>query len=445
MKKLLAAAAAAATLTVSSATVFAAANPFEDVPADHWAYDAVAQLAADGVIEGYGDGTYRGNQEITRYEMAQMVARAMAKNNVSGADKAMIDKLAAEFADELNSLGVRVAALEKKVDNVKWKGWVGYEYWNDKHEGDHHYNLQRFQFQLNPVVTINKNWQGRARLKYLSDANTASNATGNSTDDSGFQMDRVWAQGNYDNLTIRLGKVSYETALDRGLVLGNRVTGGIITFGNKLKTTIGIGRQARDPNRSRQSTTDNLQFIEFGYKASDRLNIGAAYYHLSNKSAYNHADGVSTGRFWKAWDNTTDAFGSNSRNIWEVGLTYKFSPKFDTNLAYARSNGHWASKYKQAYTIEFSYNGGRYPEMKRGNFGAFIAYRHLGRGAVIFPTYDETYTFTNNYSVKGVNLGAAYVFDKNVMGTVLYFFGKELGDTKNRDTSTLYTTLQFFF
>ncbi len=58
-----------------TATAFAAANPFEDVPADHWAYDAVAQLAADGVIEGYGDGTYRGDQEITRYEMAQMVAR----------------------------------------------------------------------------------------------------------------------------------------------------------------------------------------------------------------------------------------------------------------------------------------------------------------------------------------------------------------------------------
>ena len=80
---------------VLAAVVFGAANPsvvsanpFEDVPGDHWAYDAVAQLAADGVIEGYGDGTYRGEQEITRYEMAQMVARAMAKG---GGDKALID------------------------------------------------------------------------------------------------------------------------------------------------------------------------------------------------------------------------------------------------------------------------------------------------------------------------------------------------------------------
>ena len=66
----------------AASTTFAAANPFSDVPAGHWAYDAVTQLAADGIIEGYGDGTYLGNRNITRYEMAQMIAKAMAKNPV---------------------------------------------------------------------------------------------------------------------------------------------------------------------------------------------------------------------------------------------------------------------------------------------------------------------------------------------------------------------------
>ena len=122
MKKTLVSALTTALVVGAASTTFAAANPFQDVPADHWAYDAVAQLAADGVIEGYGDGTYRGDQEITRYEMAQMVARAMAKGG-NGADKALIDKLAAEFADELNSLGVRVSALEKKVIPTYWCQW----------------------------------------------------------------------------------------------------------------------------------------------------------------------------------------------------------------------------------------------------------------------------------------------------------------------------------
>ena len=73
-----------------------AANPFSDVPAGHWAYDSINKLAAAGVIEGYGDTTFGGDKLMTRYEMAQIVAKAMAKG-------ANVDKLAAEFADELDN------------------------------------------------------------------------------------------------------------------------------------------------------------------------------------------------------------------------------------------------------------------------------------------------------------------------------------------------------
>ena len=115
----------AAVLCLTAApTGFAAANPFSDVPLDSWAYDAVAQLSGDGVINGYGDGTFRGQQPVTRYEMAQIIAKAMARQNVSAADKAMLDKLSAEFSDELKNLGVRIDDLEKKTDNLKWSGEV---------------------------------------------------------------------------------------------------------------------------------------------------------------------------------------------------------------------------------------------------------------------------------------------------------------------------------
>ena len=98
-----------------------AANPFSDVPAGHWAYDSVAKLAAAGVVDGYADGAFDGDKLMTRYEMAQIVAKAMAK----GAD---CDKLAAEFADELDTLGVRVAKLEKGADAVKITGQVRARY-----------------------------------------------------------------------------------------------------------------------------------------------------------------------------------------------------------------------------------------------------------------------------------------------------------------------------
>ena len=99
-----------------SATAFAA-NPFSDLPAGHWAYGAVAKLAAAGVVDGYPDGTFKGDRTMTRYEMAQIVAKALAKGAI-GAD----DKLVSEFADELDNLGVRVAKLEKNADNVKITG-----------------------------------------------------------------------------------------------------------------------------------------------------------------------------------------------------------------------------------------------------------------------------------------------------------------------------------
>ncbi|MGM9519988.1 MAG: S-layer homology domain-containing protein, partial [Phascolarctobacterium sp.] len=108
-----------------TASALAAANPFSDVPAGHWAYDSIAKLAAAGVVEGYGDTTFGGDKLMTRYEMAQIVARAMAKG-------ANVDKLAAEFAGELDNLGVRVANLEKKSNNIRFWGQLRarYERWD---------------------------------------------------------------------------------------------------------------------------------------------------------------------------------------------------------------------------------------------------------------------------------------------------------------------------
>ena len=91
MKKSLVSAITTTIIVGAAFTTFAATNPFSDVPSDYWAYDAVTQFAADSVVEGYGDGTYRGQRNITRYEMAQMVAKVMAKNDVSATDKVFVE------------------------------------------------------------------------------------------------------------------------------------------------------------------------------------------------------------------------------------------------------------------------------------------------------------------------------------------------------------------
>ena len=117
MKKF-AAVVAVAVLFAFAAPVFAATNPFMDVPMGHWAYDAIGQLAAHGILSGYPDGTYKGKQPTTRYEMASALARALAVVDMTKASKQdveMLKKLVLEFKDELDALGVKVDALDKRV------------------------------------------------------------------------------------------------------------------------------------------------------------------------------------------------------------------------------------------------------------------------------------------------------------------------------------------
>lgn len=92
-----------------------AANPFTDVSSDDWAYQAVASLSDEGVIDGYPDGTFRGDKHVTRYEIAQIVARLMAKeDSLNASQQETLAKLSSQYANELKDLGVRIAELEKK-------------------------------------------------------------------------------------------------------------------------------------------------------------------------------------------------------------------------------------------------------------------------------------------------------------------------------------------
>jgi hypothetical protein len=102
-----------------------ASNPFADVPANHWAYDAVRQLAADGYIQGYPDGQFKGQRPMTRYEAAVLTDRAVRSieaklaqlQQVEQRDIAAVRALMNAFRPELNALKAQVAALQRKTDD----------------------------------------------------------------------------------------------------------------------------------------------------------------------------------------------------------------------------------------------------------------------------------------------------------------------------------------
>jgi len=93
------------------------ASPFADVPADHWAYDAIVQLAAAGLIEGYPDGTYGGSRMMTRYEAAMVFARALQRleGQIAAIDLLPeLDKIKAELMAEIEAAKAAAAAAAEK-------------------------------------------------------------------------------------------------------------------------------------------------------------------------------------------------------------------------------------------------------------------------------------------------------------------------------------------
>lgn len=112
--------AAAAVVFTCAAFHVQAANPFTDVDTNSWAYQAVSKLSAENVVEGYPDGTFRGEKNISHYEVAQIIARLVARKDSLTADQqATVDKLAQSYRDDLANLGVRVTELEKKTGHTE--------------------------------------------------------------------------------------------------------------------------------------------------------------------------------------------------------------------------------------------------------------------------------------------------------------------------------------
>ena len=100
-----------------------AENPFVDVPSDSWAYRSVADLANSGIIQGVNGKEFEGNRSITRYEAAEITAKALAQvTRANTSQQQVIYKLAREFATELQTLGVRVDQLESRVGTVTVSG-----------------------------------------------------------------------------------------------------------------------------------------------------------------------------------------------------------------------------------------------------------------------------------------------------------------------------------
>ena len=374
-----------------------AANPFSDVPAGHWAYDSVAKLAAAGVVDGYADGAFDGDKLMTRYEMAQIVAKAMAK----GAD---CDKLAAEFADELDTLGVRVAKLEKGADAVKITGEVRYHYAdNDGDQGDA--NEHKMRTRLWFAGKINEDWTMTSMLEHNNDLDDDK-----ATEDVAFQ--RAYLDGKVGGLKVRAGR--YNLQLAQKAVFDHRFDGIQGTYGKDVKLMVGAGKATH--------SGDSYDHVVYG-EASTKLglvNAMVGYYDFQD---------------------TNETPKHEDKKILAIGATMPVAKNVKLNALYL--DGDMKNAYEdKGYQFSLAYKGAK--ASVPGSWGLEAFWYDLGDATYVNHThncFDQKWIADGGF--EGYSVQGTYALAKNIVAKVEWY-DLESQDGK-KDEETLWSQVVFTF
>ena len=382
-----------------------AANPFSDVPAGHWAYDSINKLAAAGVIEGYGDSTFGGDKLMTRYEMAQIVAKAMAKG-------ANVDKLAAEFADELDNLGVRVANLEKKADNVKVTGELRYHYKDNGGDIDGYATELRSRIWVKGA--INDDWTYTGMLENIQDLK-------NDKGDETTKFQRAYVNGKLGGVKVQAGR--YHSKLSEGNVYDNRFDGVQASYGKDVKLTAGYGKAAHTTGLEATPKKANAKDTYYAELSGNvgKLALAAGYYNYEDvKEAKDEDD-----------------------TIWTVGANYAFDKNFKLGAMYLNGDQDKYEGDDDGFVVTASYKGAK--AAKAGSWGLVAKYYDQGFSTYIDHTmngYADSYTSADQ-GFKGYSVAANYTFAKNIVGQVEWYDLEAKKGTK--DAQTLWSQVVFTF
>lgn len=393
-----------------------AANPFSDVPAGHWAYDSVNKLIAAGVVEGYPDGTYGGDKLMTRYEMAQIVAKAMAKG-------ANVDKLSAEFAEELDTLGIRVAALEEKTDNVKITGQIRYEY------GDRNGDLgwekgkdavNRLRSRIYIKGQVNDDWSFTGRIQNDQKFN-------NDSGDEKTQFNQAYVNGKIGGLKVLAGKT--DQYLANGYLYDDTAEMLQLSYGKDIKVTAYYG-----------------QPTDYGYDEFYGVSANGKIGKLFLSAGYDaFKDGLETAAFVGDGDKNNVGIGKDN-NVWNVSASYNFG---DVKLGATYLNSDLGDEKllnkdvdTDGYVIGASYKGAKAADP--GSWGLWGNYYNQGAGTFVAHTMKTgDWGYFYNEGFKGYGIGANVTIAKNMVYNLDYYDleGKESG----KDTQVLWNRLQITF
>lgn len=360
-----------------------AANPFVDVPKNHWGYESIQKLSEAKIIEGYDDHTFRGDRLMTRYEMAKIIAYALANSEQANAmQKAEIDKLSVEFAKELNSLGVRVTALESDKGKVSFKGDYRLRY---KHSEDGYWANQNFQesrLRLEAEGKIDSHLSAIIRMK------ATDNLRAPKKNDGKVEFDKLQLQAKYGSSTIRVGQFYFMPAY--GIMYDYYMSGVEATWSGKHYRLI-----ARTGHLSTTSYT--------AFDPSHRAYVGEIRLlnivpKLNMRGQYTYIDGK-----------------TNQGGVWEAGADYTFGNSgVKLTAGAADSTGDLGKNGMGdiAWFTQINYKGAKRKEIH--SWGLLAGYRDFQDSDA---ATGQTTFFTNG---KGWYVGATYTPVKDMVLEVRY-------------------------
>ncbi|MBS5756148.1 MAG: hypothetical protein KHW53_05665, partial [Veillonella sp.] len=330
----------------------------------------------------------KGQNDITRYEMAQMVAKAMANQDRANAEQqAMINRLADEFSNELNNLGVRVARLEDRVGNVKVTGDMRIKWEDQEHASSDTNGRARIQFN----AKVNDRTEAVARIK---GAYTFGDANGSTA----VSLDRAYVNHKF----------------------GERVSAKAGRFGQ----TFGSGL-------AYDSTFDGAQFNA----GNDKVAFQAAYGYLTSSNVKTTA-GASVDKDAndsKALGVKAEDGGSANYNVYKNVYGFNANTNFDKVWV----GGEWvkASNVKDSTAWTAGVGYGNYSIAKKGSWDVKGQYFNAKENA---PVFDSTWNHKYIQNAKGWMASVDYALQPNVGLSAYYGFDWKTADSAKTDKADFY-------
>lgn len=298
----------------------ASTDQFNDVPKDHWAYKAVNELSKVGIIDGYSDKSYQGDKTMTRYEMAQIVEKAMDNSNKANAkQKALIDKLASEFALELNNIDTRVTKVEKFTQSTaKLSFDTLMTFTADNTPGSTDTQLRgndRFHLRARLIVTGDLNdktsYTGRLATQFGTAGMEYSSTSQNNTvvferaffktkDALGFDT-VIWGRQPIDELG---GNIIHKGGNNDGVILSKNLS-------SATNLRLGWLDIKAQPSTGETGNAQDIKYISMQSKVSPKLTISGLI--LNNDSQTNKTD-------------TALNYSTSGSNIKGISVQYKLGP-----------------------------------------------------------------------------------------------------------------------